>query len=83
MSGNGKPQVQAVDPSNPPPGMFMLVIIEKLNEQGQVETTVQGKIDEPYALECAVRGLEVLKIHHAKLKEKTKDSGDMKILGVD
>ena len=71
-------KIQAIDPANPPAGMFMILVIEKLNKQGQIETTVQGKIDEPYALECCARGLEVLKIHHAKLKEK--NNGEMKIL---
>jgi len=79
MSDNGK-KIVAIDPSNPPPGVFMLVIIEKLNEQGQIVTEVQGKIDEPYALECVARGFEVLKIHQDKLKEKIKDTTDMKIL---
>ena len=70
VMGDDKVKVVAIDPSNPPPGVFMLVIIEKLNAEGQILTEVQGKIDEPYAVECAFRGLEVLKIHHAKLKEK-------------
>lgn len=83
MSSNGKPQVKSIDPCNPPPGMFMLLIIDRINQDGQIETTVQGKIDEPYALECAHRGLEVLKIHHKGLQEKNKNTNDMKILGVD
>lgn len=75
--------IQAIDPANPPKGMFMLLIIDRINDKGEIETTVQGKIDEPYSLECAHRGIEVLKIHHAKLKEKNKDSGEMRILGVE
>ena len=80
MPSQAKPQIQAIDPSNPPKGMFMILVIDKLNDDGQIETTVQGRIDEPYALECCARGLEVLKIHHAKLKENNKNTNDMVIL---
>jgi hypothetical protein len=75
-----QPQVKAIDPANPPIGMFMLLIIERINDEGQIVTEVQGKIDEPYALECAYRGLEVMKIHHKGLQEKNKNSEDFKIL---
>ena len=73
--------VQAIDPSNPPPGMFMILVIDRMNDEGLIETTVQGKIDEPYSIECLQRGIEVLKQHHAKIKHK--DNGEMKILGVE
>ena len=70
-------QIKSIDPANPPAGMFMVLVIDKLNDKGEIETTVQGKIDEPYALECLMRGIEVLKIHQAKF---SKNTDDMKIL---
>ena len=72
---------QSIDPSNPPAGMFCLFIIDRVKEDGQIVTEVQGKIDEPYALECAWRGMEVLKLHHKKLEEnKLKSTNNMKIM---
>jgi hypothetical protein len=75
-----QPQAVAIDPANPPPGMFLILVVEKLNEKGEIETTVQGKIDEPYAVECCQRGVEVLKIHQANIN-KLKNTSDMKIEG--
>ena len=73
-------EIKAIDPANPPPGMFMVLVIERLDDNGEIQTTVQGKIDEPYAIECCERGVQVLKMHQASLKKDLKDTDNFKIL---